>query len=67
MTNIQVDRKPARKRTNLAIFAIPFILAGVSLAGLIIALLRDGWLDQVASIAAAAGLFAFVYALFTRR
>ena len=50
-----------------AIFAIPLLLAIVSIAGLVVALTGDGWRDAMSWAALAIPVFAVGWAMRTRR
>ncbi|RVT94735.1 hypothetical protein [Sphingomonas crocodyli] len=62
----QVRLKPGHK-TALAIFAVPMVLAVLSLGGLIVGLLGDGWEDIAAWIGLAAPVAAALWAWQRRR
>jgi uncharacterized membrane protein len=57
----------SRRRGLRAIFAVPLLLALVSIAGLVIALTGDGWRDAVAWAALAIPVFAVGWAMKARR
>lgn len=57
---------PRRGRSLPAIFAVPALLAGASVAGLILALLTDGPLDLLWSMVVAAPLLAIGQSLIRR-
>ncbi|MBR2171949.1 hypothetical protein [Sphingopyxis sp.] len=50
-----------------AIFAVPLLLATVSIAGLVVALTGDGWRDAASWAALAIPVFAVGWAMRTRR
>ncbi len=57
----------SRRRGLRAIFAVPLLLALVSIAGLVVALTGDGWRDAVAWAALAIPVFAVGWAMKARR
>ena len=59
--------KPGGRARLARTFAIPAGLFGLSLGGLILALLVRGWPDIPATLAAGSGLAAFAWAVLARR
>ena len=58
------QRPVSRKRLKPAeIFAVPLVIFMVSLAGLIAALLVDGWIDALAALASGSGLVACAWGM----
>ncbi|WP_077145928.1 hypothetical protein [Sphingopyxis sp. KK2] len=57
----------SRRRGLRSIFAVPLLLALVSIAGLVVALTGDGWRDAVAWAALAIPVFAVGWAMRVRR
>lgn len=57
----------SRKQGLRAIFAIPLLLALVSIAGLVVALTGDGWRDGAAWAALAIPILAVGWAMKARR
>lgn len=57
-----VIRKP--RKTLSQIFLIPTILFVLGLFGLILALLENGWVDSVATLALSTSLMALTWSLF---
>lgn len=57
----------SRRRGLRAIFAMPLLLALVSIAGLVVALTGDGWRDGAAWAALAIPVFAVGWAMRARR
>lgn len=55
------------RRSLRAIFAVPLLLALVSIAGLVVALTGDGWRDGGAWAALAIPILAVGWAMRTRR
>lgn len=57
----------SRRHGLLAIFAVPLLLALVSIAGLVVALTGDGWRDGAAWAALAIPVLAVGWAMRARR
>lgn len=57
----------SRRHRLRTIFAIPLLLALVSIAGLVVALTGDGWRDGAAWAALAIPIFAVGWAMKARR
>ena len=62
----QVRLKPGHK-TAPAIFAVPMVLAFLSIVGLVVGLLGDGWEDILACAVLAAPVAAAIWAWQRRR
>ncbi|ACT60329.1 hypothetical protein Hbal_2654 [Hirschia baltica ATCC 49814] len=58
------QEKPSALRRLRGIFGIPFALFVLSFVGLISALMIDGWLDILASLAVGSSLAAILWARF---
>jgi len=57
----------SRRRGLRSIFAVPLLLALVSVAGLVVALTGDGWRDAASWAALAIPVFAIGWAMKVRR
>lgn len=62
-----MKRRPSSQRGLGAVFAVPLVIALLSIAGLVIALTGDGWRDALSWVGLGVPVLAVAWAMKARR